>query len=178
MPVDRERVLKSDVKKPKAGGQPLRVLVVEDSEFDARMLTGLLRAGGFDPDSRRVDTEEEMKEVLRDGSWDIVLADYNMPEFSAPEALCLIQEMGLDVPFIIVSGGIGEDTAVAAMKAGAHDYLMKGNLARLVPAVERELREAKVRLARSRAEQELRASEQRHRSLIENVSDIIGVLIL
>ena len=87
----------------------------------------------------------------------------------------VLQDTKLDIPFIIVSGGIGEDTAVAAMKAGAHDYLMKGNLARLVPAVERELRDAAVRASRRKAVKELRESEMRHRSLIENASDIIAV---
>ena len=156
--------------------RPLRVLVVEDSEFDARMLVGLLKAGGFEPEFRKVETAPQMSAALDSVAWEIILADYNMPEFSAPKALELLQETKLDIPFIIVSGGIGEDTAVAAMKAGAHDYLMKGNLARLVPAVERELRDAEVRASRREAVKELRESEMRHRSLIENASDIIAVL--
>ena len=156
--------------------RPLRVLVVEDSEFDARMLVGLLKAGGFEPEFRRVETAPQMSAALDSVDWEIILADYNMPEFSAPKALEVLQETKLDIPFIIVSGGIGEDTAVAAMKAGAHDYLMKGNLARLVPAVERELRDAEVRASRREAVKELRESEMRHRSLIENASDIIAVL--
>ena len=156
--------------------RPLRVLVVEDSEFDARMLVGLLKAGGFEPEFRKVETAPQMSAALDSVAWEIILADYNMPEFSAPKALEVLQETELDIPFIIVSGGIGEDTAVAAMKAGAHDYLMKGNLARLVPAVERELRDAEVRASRREAVKELRESEMRHRSLIENASDIIAVL--
>ena len=156
--------------------RPLRVLVVEDSEFDARMLVGLLKAGGFEPEFRRVETAPQMSAALASVDWEIILADYNMPEFSAPKALELLQETKLDIPFIIVSGGIGEDTAVTAMKAGAHDYLMKGNLARLVPAVERELRDVEVRASRREAVKELRESEMRHRSLIENASDIIAVL--
>ena len=156
--------------------RPLRVLVVEDSEFDARMLVGLLKAGGFEPEFRRVETACQMSAALDSVNWEIILADYNMPEFSAPRALEVLQETKLDIPFIIVSGGIGEDTAVAAMKAGAHDYLMKGNLARLVPAVERELRDAEVRASRRKAVKYLRESEMRHRSLIENTSDIIAVL--
>ena len=160
------------------GGEkrPLRVLVVEDSEFDARMLIGLLKAGGFEPEFKRVETASQMTAALDDVEWEIILADYNLPEFSAPKALEVLQDTKLDIPFIIVSGGIGEDTAVAAMKAGAHDYLMKGNLARLVPAVERELRDAAVRASRRKAVKELRESEMRHRSLIENASDIIAVL--
>ena len=156
--------------------RPLRVLVVEDSEFDARMLVGLLKAGGFEPEFRRVETAPQMSAALDSVDWEIILADYNLPEFSAPKALEVLQETELDIPFIIVSGGIGEDTAVAAMRAGAHDYLMKGNLARLVPAVERELRDVEVRASRREAVKELRESEMRHRSLIENASDIIAVL--
>ena len=110
------------------GKRPLRVLVVEDSEFDARMLVGLLRAGGFEPEFERVETAGAMREALGQVPWEVILADYNLPEFSAPEALEMLQESQLDIPFIIVSGGIGEDTAVAAMKSGAHDYLMKGCL--------------------------------------------------
>ncbi|SVB29605.1 uncharacterized protein METZ01_LOCUS182459, partial [marine metagenome] len=158
------------------GKRPLRVLVVEDSEFDARMLVGLLRAGGFEPEFERVETAGAMRAALGQAQWEVILADYNLPEFSAPEALEVLQKSQLDIPFIIVSGGIGEDTAVAAMKLGAHDYLMKGNLARLIPAVERELREATVRASRRQTVKDLRESELRHRSLIENTSDIIAVL--
>src|SRR5207247_5881335 len=100
------------------------------------------------------------KRALADHPWDMILADYNLPEFDAPAALKIVQETGLDLPFIIVSGGIGEDIAVAAMKAGAHDYLMKGNLSRLVPAVERELREAANRASQRHAERALQESEQ------------------
>jgi PAS domain S-box-containing protein len=158
------------------GKRPLRVLVVEDSEFDARMLVGLLRAGGFELEFERVETAGAMRDALDQVPWQVILADYNLPEFSAPKALEVLQESQLDIPFIIVSGGIGEDTAVAAMKSGAHDYLMKGNLARLVPAVERELREAAVRASRRQTVKDLRESELRHRSLIENTSDIVAVL--
>ena len=155
---------------------PLSVLVVEDSEFDARMLIGLLKSGGFIPTFKRVETATEMVEALNHEKWEVILADYNLPEFSAPKALEILRNTKLDIPFIIVSGGIGEDTAVASMRAGANDYLMKGNLARLVPAVERELRDAAVRVSRRKAIKELRESEMRHRTLIENASDIIVVL--
>ena len=155
---------------------PLSVLVVEDSEFDARMLIGLLKSGGFIPTFKRVETATEMVEALNHEKWEVILADYNLPEFSAPKALEVLRNTKLDIPFIIVSGGIGEDTAVASMRAGANDYLMKGNLARLVPAVERELRDAAVRVSRRKAIKELRESEMRHRTLIENASDIIVVL--
>ena len=151
---------------------PLRVLVVEDSEFDARMLIRLLNRGGYETEYKRVETADQLREALRE-EWDIVLSDYNLPGFNAPQALEIYQEHKLDIPFIIISGGIGEDIAVASMKAGAHDYLMKGNLARLVPAVERELRESQVRIARRRAVSELRTSEERYRLLWETATDAI-----
>src|SRR5437867_1329376 len=132
---------------------PLRVLIVEDCEDDAELLLRELRRGGYAPAFERVDTPEAMSAALARESWDIVIADYSLPQFSRLAALNLVQERALDLPFIIVSGAIGEDTAVAAMKAGAHDYLLKGNLARLVPAIERELREAESRRERRRAEE-------------------------
>jgi phosphoserine phosphatase RsbU/P len=153
--------------------QPLRVLVVEDSEFDAKMLVRLLDRGGYATAYERVQTADEMARALAEKQWDLVLSDYNLPGFNATLALQLLQATHLDIPFIIVSGGIGEDIAVAAMKSGASDYLMKGNLARLVPAVERELRDAAVRQARRRAEAELRESEQRYRLLWETATDAI-----
>lgn len=153
--------------------KPIRVLIVEDSEFDARVLVNTLRQGGYDPTFRRVETAETLQEALRRETWDVVLSDYNLPHFNAAEALRVLQQTGLDLPFIIISGGIGEDIAVAAMKAGAHDYLMKGNLARLVPAVEREMREATTRCAARRAEEDLRDSEQRNRLLWENSTDAV-----
>src|SRR6266436_4214486 len=123
----------------------LRVLVVEDYELDAALLLRALERGGFKPTSEIVDTAQAMQAALEHKAWDLILADHAMPQFSAPEALHLVKKRGIDVPFIIVSGHIEETTAVAAMRAGAHDYVMKERLARLVPAVERELREAAVR---------------------------------
>ena len=133
----------------------LRALVIEDSEDDTRLMVRELERGGYNPVFERVETAEAMTAALAKQTWDVVLADYNMPHFSAPEALKLLQKRGLDIPFIIVSGSIGEDTAVAAMKAGAHDYLMKDNLKRLVPAIKRELLDARVRRERKQAEEEL-----------------------
>lgn len=153
--------------------QPLRVLVVEDSEFDAKMLVRLLDRGGYATTYERVQTADDMARALTEKEWNLVLSDYNLPGFNATLALQLLQATKLDLPFIIVSGGIGEDIAVAAMKSGANDYLMKGNLARLVPAVERELRDAAVRKARRDAENELRESEQRYRLLWETATDAI-----
>jgi len=154
---------------------PLRVLIVEDSEDDADLLVCELERSGYNLISERVDTPGAMNAALAQ-TWDIVIADYTMPSFSAPAALALLKEKALDLPFIIVSGSIGEDTAVAAMKAGAHDYVMKGKLARLAPAVERELRETSERKKRRKAEQAVRQNEERFRSLIENGLDIITVL--
>lgn len=137
----------------------LRVLIVEDSEDDAELLAIELERGGYDVIHQRVDTKQDMESALKKSpTWDIILADYSMPQFSAIAALNLLKEWELDLPFVIVSGKIGEDTAVAAMKAGAHDYLVKGKLARLIPAVERELREAVLR-------EEYRAAQQRLRYL-------------
>ncbi|MEO8428491.1 MAG: SpoIIE family protein phosphatase [Verrucomicrobiota bacterium] len=152
---------------------PLRILIIEDSEFDARILVNLLKQGGYEPQFQRVDTLLDFHAMLMGKAWDVVLADYNLPTFNAPAALKVLQETGIDLPFIIVSGGIGENTAVAAMKAGAHDYLMKGNLARLVPAVERELREAETRVARKQVEGALRESELRYRLLWETSPDAV-----
>ena len=143
--------------------RPLRVLIVEDSADDAALLVRELRRGGYDLTCERVDTAGALQAALVKQPWDIVISDYSMPHFDAPAALRLLQESGLDVPFIIVSGAIGEDTAVAAMKAGAHDYLMKGSLARLNPAIERELREAEGRRERKRVEETLRQREEQLR---------------
>lgn len=144
----------------------MRALLIEDSEFDAQVIARTLRGGGYEVTSRRVETGEAMREALIAQPWDIVFSDHRMPAFDAAQALKVLQDSGLDLPFIIVSGGIGEETAVALMKAGAHDFLMKGQLGRLVPVAERELREA-----RNRAEQ--RAAELRYRRLWETSPDAI-----
>ena len=142
-------------------GAPLRVLVVEDSEDDTLLLLRELRRGGYEVTHQRVEARESMQAALTGQPWDVVLSDYRMPHFSAPDALQVLKESGLDLPFIIVSGTVGEETAVACMKAGAHDYLLKGSLTRLCAAVEREVREAKVRLARRQAEEGLRRHAER-----------------
>ena len=151
----------------------LRILIVEDSEFDGQMMISLIRKSGYEVASERVETAEAYRAALAGKTWDVVLADYNLPNFSAPDALKILQETDLDVPFIIVSGGIGEATAVAAMKAGAHDYLMKGKLDRLAPAVTRELREAAIRRERREALQAQAESELRYRSLWEAATDAV-----
>ena len=134
----------------------LRVLIVEDSEDDAMLVLRELRRGGFEPEMERVDNQDELRRALRQRNWDVVITDHNMPGFSSEAALETVKETGLDVPVIIVSGSIGEDIAVAAMKTGAHDYIMKDNLKRLVPAIERELREVETRRAHRMAEETIR----------------------
>lgn len=154
----------------------LHVLIVEDSEFDAQMMVSMLRKGGYEVAFERVETAAIMRAALANQSWDIILADYNLPEFNAPAALEILRESRLDLPFIIVSGGIGEDIAVAAMKSGAHDYLMKGNLSRLAPAVDRELREAANRAEQREAKRALLESELRYRLLWETSPDAVILL--
>ena len=141
--------------------KPLKVLIVEDSEDDALLVIRELRHGGYAPDFEIVETAEAMRSALGNRTWDLVISDYSLPAFNALAALNLVIESGLDLPFIVVSGTIGEETAVAAMRAGAHDYLMKGNLARLSAAVERELSEAGLRREYSKVEEALRESEKR-----------------
>lgn len=134
-------------------GTPLRVLIVEDSEDDTMLLVRELQRGGYDPVFERVDTPKGMNAALDKEAWEIVIADYVMPHFSGLAALTLLKERGLDLPFIIVSGKIGEEVAVEALKAGAHDYIMKNNLTRFVSAVGHELQEVVVRQERKRAEE-------------------------
>lgn len=158
---------------PNGSHRELRVLLVEDSQPDAELLIRALARGGFAPIWERVDTAEAMKQALHRSRWEVILCDHAMPRFSAPEALELLKEHHLDVPFIIVSGYIEEETAVAAMKAGAHDYIMKDRLARLVPAVERELRDAEVRRARAQSEAELlRAHEELELRVEQRTADL------
>jgi diguanylate cyclase (GGDEF)-like protein len=132
--------------------KPLRVLLVEDSDLDAAHLMMELRRGGFEPESHRVELADEFASALRDRAWDAVICDYHLPRFNAPEALEQFRLAGLDIPFIVVSGAIGEETAVELMRAGAHDYLLKHRLTRLAAAVDRELHQAESRRAKRRAE--------------------------
>ncbi len=132
--------------------KPLKALIIEDNEDDAELLLRELKKGGYNPYYLLVDTKEGMLQALASEQWDVIFSDYSLPKFNGIAALEIYREKGLDIPFIILSGTIGEGTAVAAMKSGASDYLMKDNLARLVPAVERELREAEIRRQRQWAE--------------------------
>jgi len=138
----------------------LRVLIVEDSPDDAALVLRELRRGGYEPLAERVETGEGMNAALERAKWDLILCDYTMPHFSALQALEMLKSKQLDVPFIIISGTIGEETAVNAMKAGAQDFIIKGRLARLVPALEREIREAHSRLERRLAEAQNRKLEE------------------
>jgi len=148
--------------------QKLRVLLVEDSPSDAKLLLHELRRKIPLVEFQRVEDEATMRAALRAESWDAVISDWSMPTFSGLSALATLGESGVDIPFIIVSGTIGEEVAVEAMHAGAHDYLIKGNLKRLVPALERELREATVRAARRAAEAELLKAAHRYRALFDH----------
>jgi diguanylate cyclase (GGDEF)-like protein len=134
----------------------LRLLLVEDSEDDALLLQRELRRHGYEPALRRVDDAAGLAHALDDEGWDLVITDHNLPGFSSEAALQMIRQSELDAPVIILSGTIGEEAAVAAMKAGAADYIMKSNMARLVPAIERELREAEVRRKHRQAEAAIR----------------------
>lgn len=150
----------------------LRALVIEDSIEDTELLLETLRRGGYEATFERVETADAMTAALERQAWDVVFGDYRMPHFNGAAALKLLREKGLDIPFIFVSGTIGEDAAVAAMKAGANDYIMKGNTKRLLPAVERELRECELRREGRRVQEQLRQSEERFRQLAENINEI------
>jgi two-component system sensor histidine kinase UhpB len=139
----------------------LKTLLAEDSEDDAVLIELELRRGGYEPLCTRVETAKDFATQLKQQEWDLVISDYLMPKFGGLEALAIVKEQKLDIPFIIVSGKIGEDTAVEAMRMGAHDYIMKDKLARLVPAIKRELKEAVERREHRKAEQALRESEKR-----------------
>jgi len=153
---------------------PLRVLIAEDSEDDAFFLARTLKQEGYQITFERIETETEMRQALQQQNWDVIISDYQMPSFNGLSALEVYKEFNLDIPFIIVSGAIGEETAVKVMKAGAHDYLIKDNLTRLVPAIQRELQEAKIRQERREALQELQRSESRYRAIVEDQTELIN----
>lgn len=146
---------------------PLRTLIVEDSENDAELLVRTLRRGGYEPAYQRVDTAQAMQAALQQSAWDVVISDYSMPSFSGIAALRLLQQHGTDIPFIMLSGVVGEEIAVMTMKAGAHDFVTKENLVRLVPAIERELREAAMRREHKRMERALRLSQDQFLAFME-----------
>jgi len=151
----------------------LRALIVDDSPDDVELLLLHLRRSGYEVTHQAVDTSEAMRQALEDQTWDVILCDHAMPRFSSGAALALTKEMSLDIPFIIVSGAIGEESAVEAMRAGCHDYVMKNNLARLAPAIQRELREADTRRERKRAEEALRVSQAHLAQVVESLPVVL-----
>ena len=153
--------------------KPLRALIVDDSEDDVLLIIRELKKGGYDPVYERVETAATMEKSLKDKPWDIILCDYKMPNFSAPSAIALLKETSIDIPIIIISGAIGEETAVECMRLGARDYIMKGNFHRLCPAIERELEEAKVRKKKNQAEKE----RSRLTAIMENTTDLIATAL-
>jgi hypothetical protein len=136
----------------------ITILAVEDNDDDTALLAHELRRRGFAPTIKRVDDAEQLRAALATGAWDVVIADYSLPRLDAPGALALVQESGRDVPFIVVTGSIGEDRAAAIMKAGAHDFILKGNLGRLAAAIERAMGDARVRADHRAALDALRAT--------------------
>ena len=154
-------------------GEPLNILLVEDSEDDALLILLELRRNRFEPNWQRVETPRAFSQALETLTWDVILADYHLPCFDALTALNMVRSRRLDMPFIVVSGTIGERSAVAMMKAGVHDYVMKNNLARLPEAIRRELRDASSRTERRRMQTALRESQERLRLVTENMRDLV-----
>jgi PAS domain S-box-containing protein len=154
---------------------PVRVLIIEDNIDDTILEIDELISSGFDITYERVETRAAMQLALEQKSWDCIISDYAMPHFSGLDALAELGKSGKDIPFILISGTIGEETAVEAMKAGANDYIMKNNLKRLVPAFERELREAESRRLKRQAEASIQFEQILLRTLIDNLPDFIYV---
>ena len=154
----------------------LRLLVVEDLEDDALLLLRHFRRAGYEIVSQTVDSSSAFRAALADAKWDLILADYSLPGFGALGALKILRETGQDLPFVIVSGVVGEETAVAAMKAGAHDFLLKDRLERLVPAVERELAEAEVRREHRRVEADRQRLITELQAALAQVKTLRGLL--
>ncbi|MGH7855111.1 MAG: ATP-binding protein [Candidatus Binatia bacterium] len=151
----------------------LRLLIVEDSVDDALLAVREFKRAGYEVVFERVETGPAMLAALERNTWDLVIADYSLPQFSGMAALELLTSTGLDIPFFIISGSIGEDLAVDFMKSGASDYLMKGNVKRLIPSVQRELRDAEVRRKRHQAEEALHDSEARKAAIVDAALDSI-----
>jgi len=152
----------------------IRILLIEDSEDDALILMREISKGGYDPVYHRVESADELLSSLENEAWDIVIADYSLPKFSGIDALKILSEREQHVPVIMVSGKMGEDSAVEAMRAGAGDYIIKGNYARLVPAIERELRDSNIRQERIEALEKLRQNEIRYRAIVEDQTEMIN----
>jgi PAS domain S-box-containing protein len=156
--------------------QPLRALIVEDSRDDADLLVIELNRAGYEVAFERVQSRSAMEAALARGPWDVVLCDYSLPGFDALGALEVVSRSGLDMPFLIISGTVGEEIAVEALRAGAHDYLLKDRLGRLRPAIERERREVALRAEQRAAAEQLRGSEERFRTLVDSMDDLVFTL--
>ncbi len=154
----------------------LKLLNIEDSESDSALLKMELERSGFLIESERVETAEGLREMLREREWDVIISDYSLPGFSGLDAFEILKQSGLDIPFVMISGTIGEETAVAAMKAGISDYLMKDNLGKIGPTIEREMADAAVRKARHEAERALAESEEDFRGLVEATTQYVWEL--
>ncbi|MDB6037959.1 MAG: hybrid sensor histidine kinase/response regulator [Verrucomicrobiales bacterium] len=155
---------------------PVKVLLLEDCERDGMLIAAELENGGYSPAIERVWSAETMDAALQSARWDLIISDFNMPSFNAFEGLALLKKRGYDIPFIIVSGTVGEERAVAAMKAGAADYVPKGSLGRLIPAINRELAEFQERELRRNTQRALATAEGNFRTLVEN--SIAGIYVI
>lgn len=153
----------------------LQVLIVDDSHNDAELIVRELQQEGFEPNYLRVETLETMKTALEQKTWDVVISNFFMAKFTGLEALKVLQEKELDLPFIIVSDIMSEDIALQAMKAGVHAFFKKKNIKLLVPAIERALREVTIKRERKQAEEKLRAGEERFRQIFENMSNCVAI---
>lgn len=150
---------------------PLKVLMIEDSENDALLIIRALKKNGYAPDYKRVETAEDMRDALQKNSWDIIVCDYQLPGFGGKEAIALLKDLGYEIPLIVVSGIIDEGAAVDCMRLGAHDYVMKSNLSRLFPAIVRGLQENKIKRTIRQAKDELDRSEEKYRTILEQMED-------